>query len=428
MTENHGYNTPGPGTSNWDQPINDNFSALDRDVELRDREAALGDYTPTAGAKFLATDTGRVYLGNGSDWEPLEREPVSDPVLGGSVGVFTRDAGGVTYIDPDETSTPVGDAIELLEDGGGGEIRLPPRIVFDDGPIRPVSNTSIVGYGATYSGIAIGERNTDGIRFDRRDGVSQVYLDRFTLNTAGLTQTSGVAIRHRRGNVQDLRVGHLAFWGWNNSIYRVAEDVGPFQCRHGQLTIYDCDAGAEDGLLEFRSDFGPANWFGTIAAYPRAGTSGRDSTIFHTRGGTQTVEYITVGGSAGTVVDQRDGSHLDVEHVHWEPTDQQSRPDAIVRLSGWNPGRVDSVKHVTGTADYAYRIDADGGPPRQKSIGTYTTSTSQPRLRENVVDLAAPCDPDRPSFYAGTPADVDVTHGGQRSGGLRALGTAGVGL
>lgn len=71
MTDNHGYSTPGHGTSDWHIPLNDNFKKIDTDVEVRDAEANLNDYQPNAGAKFLATDTGSVYLGDGQGWNQL---------------------------------------------------------------------------------------------------------------------------------------------------------------------------------------------------------------------------------------------------------------------------------------------------------------------------------------------------------------------
>jgi hypothetical protein len=68
MTENHDYNTPSQGTTNWHVPVNANWEALDTDIEVRDTDANKSNYTPKDGAKYLATDTGVVYLGDGSSW------------------------------------------------------------------------------------------------------------------------------------------------------------------------------------------------------------------------------------------------------------------------------------------------------------------------------------------------------------------------
>ena len=92
MTTNHEYNTPQEGTTNWDQPLNDNFRQLDADVEIRDQAANRDQYQPDQGVKFLASDTGQVYLGDGSTWQEL--------------GVITRMDGGIYVGDtpPDNPS------------------------------------------------------------------------------------------------------------------------------------------------------------------------------------------------------------------------------------------------------------------------------------------------------------------------------------
>ncbi len=71
MTDNHSYNTPTKGATDWHIPLNDNFERLDADVEVRDREANRTDYVAKAGAKFFATDTGAAYIGDGSSWNKL---------------------------------------------------------------------------------------------------------------------------------------------------------------------------------------------------------------------------------------------------------------------------------------------------------------------------------------------------------------------
>lgn len=70
-TENQDYNIPDKGTTDWHIPLNENFKNIDTDVLLRDAESNLGNYTPKTGAAFLATDTGKVFVGDGSTWNPL---------------------------------------------------------------------------------------------------------------------------------------------------------------------------------------------------------------------------------------------------------------------------------------------------------------------------------------------------------------------
>ena len=80
MTDNHDLNTPAKGATDWHIPLNDNFERLDTDVEVRDRESNRGDYTPKAGAKFFATDTGATFVGDGGTWNRLAATG-SDPAF-----------------------------------------------------------------------------------------------------------------------------------------------------------------------------------------------------------------------------------------------------------------------------------------------------------------------------------------------------------
>jgi len=65
------YNTPEQGTLDWHNPLNENFNRLDREVEIRDTDASRVNYDPKTGSKFLAVDTGAVYLGDGSQWNQI---------------------------------------------------------------------------------------------------------------------------------------------------------------------------------------------------------------------------------------------------------------------------------------------------------------------------------------------------------------------
>jgi hypothetical protein len=104
-TPNHGYNVPKEGAEDWHEPLNENFERYDTDIELRDAAANRGDYEPTAGAKFLATDTGVVSVGDGDDWvatlqagryAPPTGEDAAGSVAFGGAGNDTEDADGAT--------------------------------------------------------------------------------------------------------------------------------------------------------------------------------------------------------------------------------------------------------------------------------------------------------------------------------------------
>lgn len=102
------YNTPTKGTLDWHVPLNENFNNLDTDVELRDIDANKGNYTPTAGAKFLATDTGSIYLGDGSSWNQIGT--ISSSVSGGTTDDGARVAASASDIQTQIDAASTGSA------------------------------------------------------------------------------------------------------------------------------------------------------------------------------------------------------------------------------------------------------------------------------------------------------------------------------
>ena len=106
-TPNHGYNVPKEGTQDWHEPLNENFEAYDTDIELRDESANLSSYEPIDGAKFLATDTGVVYLGDGNAW-------VETVTTGRYEAPADGDAGGIAFGDPANEAVSSGGTV-----GGG---------------------------------------------------------------------------------------------------------------------------------------------------------------------------------------------------------------------------------------------------------------------------------------------------------------------
>ena len=193
-TPNHGYNVPEEGAADWHRPLNENFEQYDTDIEIRDQEADRDDYEPKAGAKFVATDTGVVYLGDGTDWTAEmvlgtheENDGTSNVVFGtdavqidGNIEVsgtkhfveaVSTDAGRreVVYTAPEapvartETS-----GVAQLEDGRA-EISLPDhfRMVTDEDEELLVQTTP---YAADSRGLAVVERSVRRLVIEDRDG------------------------------------------------------------------------------------------------------------------------------------------------------------------------------------------------------------------------------------------------------------------
>ncbi|MDS0284544.1 hypothetical protein [Haloarcula onubensis] len=387
--------------------------------------APLGRRSFLALALAASTAGCSLFGGDGMPTETQATPTAVQSLAEGHVVAVGRDFERTT-VETAGTDTPVQDALDAVADSGG-RVYLPPGRVTDRGPVRPHENTGIYGFGMNVSVLEITGRGTDGIRFDRDERTHRVQLDGFELRGPGANTGTGVAVhflpneRDAATDPADLYVGRLYCREWSNTVYRVDEGVGPFQCRHDFLRMDDCDAGDRDGLVEWRSGYGPANWFGTIVAYPTAGRSGRDSRLLYQRGGELSVQHVTVGTTTGRLVDTT-GGRLHVGRLHYEPVGQRSIPSALVAIGDDAVTRVDDVIVDSGAVDYVYELTAGAGD----AVLSNSTEGSGV-VRENVVHVSNRLDPDRPSWYFGRASDVDVA-GSWRTGSLRALGRAGVGL
>ena len=117
MANNHDYNTPDHGEQDWHVPLNDNFERLDVDVELRDVAANRDDYDPKGGAKFLETDTGIVYEGDGNSWSPmLAMAYYDDGTLEMGELDVTAEHHSITF-ETDDLSQSIGNGARAVHDG-----------------------------------------------------------------------------------------------------------------------------------------------------------------------------------------------------------------------------------------------------------------------------------------------------------------------
>ena len=68
-TDNHELQLFSDSEEPWEH--RSDFEHLDTAVEIRDIDSERSNYDPKDGALFLATDTGEVYLGDGSSWSQI---------------------------------------------------------------------------------------------------------------------------------------------------------------------------------------------------------------------------------------------------------------------------------------------------------------------------------------------------------------------
>ena len=118
MTENHDYNTPSKGATDWHQPINKNFAALDRDVPIWDQDGNKGEYTPFDGSHFVAVDSGAVYAGDGSGWNQIGTIGNSGPQLYSQPEAPSNASQNDVWLDQANGVTKFYDGSSWVESGG----------------------------------------------------------------------------------------------------------------------------------------------------------------------------------------------------------------------------------------------------------------------------------------------------------------------
>ncbi len=131
-TPNHKFNQYQHGERPWGhQP---DFQEVEENLPVRDVEANLSNYTPHGGATFIATDSGAVYDGTGSQWVPASRKFGEISTMGGTEATIWGSSGDHVLL---------------------GSLQIAPNTVLStsstsyvslaSGPERPMIHTSRVG-------------------------------------------------------------------------------------------------------------------------------------------------------------------------------------------------------------------------------------------------------------------------------------------
>lgn len=161
MTENHDYATPDQGTTDWHVPLNDNFASLDVDVPIWDADANRTNYTPLAGAHFIATDTGTVYQGDGSSWTAIGSIGNSGPELYSQPSApsnpstddvwFDQSEGTLKYYDGSSWVAGSSGSGTTSDSGGSDGVSSDVYIPMDDMTVSEAYDTSYGARSGNYS-------------------------------------------------------------------------------------------------------------------------------------------------------------------------------------------------------------------------------------------------------------------------------------
>jgi len=319
----------------------------------------------------------------------------------GRIALVASGLDATAAIDPTRTRTPVQDALDTVSQAGGGRVLLPPKPVTEQESISVQNGVSVRGYWGS-SEIVFSE-GTDGIIFDPNSSqesslnyIIRAEIDGVTLRAPENSPPSAVGIRDY--GLWLSRFGRIELDGWSGVAWKVERDANSFENTFGYVLFSDCDAGNTEGLLHWNSGGAP-NRFGTIAAYPNDRSSGTNSTILNGRGIRAWIGVLNVGGTAGPIFSGRHNG-LSVDIANWEPSRQNSTPDAIFDILDQSSFRVGQLT-VQGRTSHAYSGFRAGGMflPRPEVTQSGT-------IEESVLHLETP--PYDHIFYYGPTEDVST--------------------
>ncbi len=241
MTDNHRYNIPERGANNWATQLNENFKRIDTGVEIRDTESNREEYTPKEGAKFFAVDTGRIYLGDGSDWDSIDLfetkiESFQDALANGYiVGVLNNHQ---TIVDPTKYDSDAvaiqaanDDLLEKSDRHDVGFVYIP--VVDPNGNEIVIDRTVVFGsrteyFGAFPRGWGFSGRNNKMIQCTIDNGDPM-----FVVASAS---EHGNAVS---GNASSFG-GFAAYADGNDAGFLRLENVQSFNLWNVSATAFDC--------------------------------------------------------------------------------------------------------------------------------------------------------------------------------------------
>jgi len=365
---------------------------------------------PAPGSHFQSVSTGQLLNEIG---DAQIQAPFAGLVVPVGPGLGMADA-----INPANTTTPVSDAIAVVNNGPGeGAVLLPPKVT-EAAPVNVQSAISLLSpTGEAEIEFTSTGSAQHGLVFN---DVFGVRIGSLLLRGPGADVTTGEAVRFETNQSKGLNFGHITVAGWNNHAMNM-DGTEPFRSNLGGFTALDIDTGSASSNVVMRIRPGTSTFFDRIYLQPTDVSTAADSEgIRLVRGPGMVANEVTLDGTVGIGI-RASNAPLDVDKIHYEPNGDNSAAAAVVLL-GQNPSRVGHVRYNNGVSnydpDYFYWLDSGNkfhrlGPRSQSAPGL------------NVVNINA--DPAGESWYFGPSADIDVNHSGTTEGEVRSLATAGTG-
>lgn len=207
-SDNHNFDLDYAEGETWS--YNSEFNTLEQKVIVRDTDANTGEYTPHTDAIYWATDTGDVYLGDGTAWNQLghagtHEQGGGDEITHNNLALnaddhHTRPSAGA-YLTDDSNTFNVDSAQRLIDSPNG----TPPTALLEDGdaleisvPVADSETLTVYRWGGYLIADGTAPTNLDVQLLDGSDTVQA------SANTSNNSSTTGVASHTNTSGTQSI--------------------------------------------------------------------------------------------------------------------------------------------------------------------------------------------------------------------------------
>jgi len=161
QTTLHNFNVPETGDADYADTFAQYFDSVDNAIEIRDTENNISNYEPQEGAKFTATDSGVIYIGDGSSWTQITSTGIN-PNFGNVTAdsVNTKEINNVKTPLPKNGGAGINDAVSA-----GTKIELQSGVYELNSPIQiDADGLSLIGQGVESSEAGDNDTNITVLR------------------------------------------------------------------------------------------------------------------------------------------------------------------------------------------------------------------------------------------------------------------------
>ncbi|WP_135820881.1 hypothetical protein [Halostella litorea] len=335
----------------------------------------------------------------------------------GKIAIFGpgRGADIDDYVDPNDTDSPVEDALAIAEDIGDATIVLPYHgHIIDTGPIFARPRVTVVGNRCTVEitgdqGGLISDLSAAAV--DSSGELTYKFDIEGSLTIKGQGPNSGqggYAVEQVDGFAECIWDGQTVR-NWDGAAWLERQGAANYDNEFTHLRFTNVDAGGAPGVIVSRDGGAPETWH-FLSGKPVDDGSGSDSRFLRNDGtggfGPENIDVINVGGTLAELVRADTGTQVSVSMWNYEPVGKNSSSKVFRGSGQWDigPGRVND-KGASYSIDEVFSLDPAVG-----------TEVRPAKIDANITINNSRCaifnDSGNPWTWGGTAAQLDNLTGG----------------